>query len=290
MHARPLVATAALVLAFSLAAAAPAFAAGPVDDALAAFKAGDFAKAAEIAKGVAGESKDAAKARYVLGEAQLALEQWDEAEATFRKLVEASPKSVPAMTGLARALTGAKKLDEAGKLLTDATTLDNKDVSAWLALCEWAVARGGKPDLEAAVINLNATLKLDPKEPRVNRLLVETLLRLDKVDDASKAASAYARADKDAAMAAFLTGVVLDRKGEAKDAIKAYEKALEKDEKFLDAHRNLAIVLTTSNTNYADRKKVERAHEHAKRYVDLGGKDAKVLELLATIQSFLSGK
>ena len=86
--------------------------------------------------------------------------------------------------------------------------MDNRDIGAWQALCAAFVAKGDAEHLNGAKTNLEATLKLDAKEPTTNRMYVETLLRLGKLDDAEKASETYAKADKDSAMSWYLRGVI----------------------------------------------------------------------------------
>lgn len=262
--------------------------AGPSDDALAAFRKGDFAKAAELARKASEGTKDPERALYVLGEAELALEHWDAAEAAFRKILTTLPKNGCAMAGAGRALTGRGDIRGGAALLAESVQVDNRNTLGWCGQAENILAGGKETDLEAARINLDATLKLDAKDALVNRLMVEVLLRQGKVDDAARQAETYAKLDKDSAMSWFLRGLVLDRRGKPADAIAAYEKTLKKDELFLDAHRNLAVVLTTSNAGYADAAKVERACTHAKRYAELGGRDTELPKLVEQIRAVLA--
>jgi tetratricopeptide (TPR) repeat protein len=270
--------------ALSLAGDPPAVAGKPLDDALAAYKAGEFEKAVEIASKVPAEDAAHAKALYLVGEAELARERWDEAAKAFQAVLDAKKDNVPALTGLGRAQAGKGDAAAAKATLAQAAKLDPKDAQPRRALGETLLAAG---ETDAAVKELEAATKLDPKDPFTARALVEAHLRKGAPDLASKAAAAFASAAPQSAMAHFLRGLVLDRKGEAKEAIEAYEKAVAADDKFLDAHRNLAVLCTTSNANYATPEKAEKAMLHAKRYIELGGKDKQLKEILDQIQSYL---
>jgi hypothetical protein len=47
------------------------------------------------------------------------------------------------------------------------------------------------------------------------------------------------------------------------------------------------VLLTTSNEEYRSAEKIEQAAKHAARYVELGGKDVKLKELLDQIKGFM---
>ncbi len=78
-------APAALLAVAAMGAAALADGA-PVDESLAAFKAGEYEKSASVAEKVPADDPAYAKARYLLGEARLALGDASAAEAAFRSL------------------------------------------------------------------------------------------------------------------------------------------------------------------------------------------------------------
>ena len=126
------------------------------------------------------------------------------------------------------------------------------------------------------------------KDILASRSLVEALVAADKLDPAGKEADRLAKAAPENAMGLFLKALVLDRSAKHKDAIEAYEKALAKDDKFLDAHKNLAILCVAQSTTYQDRERVKKAFDHFERYFALGGKDEKLKELYTTIKSVLA--
>jgi tetratricopeptide (TPR) repeat protein len=91
-------------------------------------------------------------------------------------------------------------------------------------------------------------------------------------------------------MGHFLAGYVLDKQKKIKDAIEEYEKALAKDDKFIDAHKNLAILCVSQNPNYQDKDKTKKALDHFKRYFELGGKDDALKQTYEQIKSFIEGQ
>jgi tetratricopeptide (TPR) repeat protein len=267
-----------------LAAAALARAGDPVADAMDAYRRGEFAKVVEWAWSLKADDASRAKAAYLAGESDLMLEKWDDAAKAFEEVLAKKAENVPALTGLGRAQTGRGAHDDAIVTLERAAKLDAKDVAARRSLGEARLAKG---DLDKAKADLEAATKLDPKDPLSARSLVETHLRAEKFDAAAKEADRLAKAVPEHPMGHFLRGLVLDRQGEDKDAIEAYEKAIAKDDKFIDAHKNLAILCVARSNTYQDRARVKKAFEHFRRYFDLGGKDTELKETYETIKSVL---
>lgn len=75
----------------------------------------------------------------------------------------------------------------------------------------------------------------------------------------------------------FYLGAQYDKKGMLPEAQEAYEKVIELRDEFLDAHKNLAIVLIKSND-------FEKAKEHAERALELAKEeDYQVYYILSTI-------
>lgn len=276
---------AALAVPLVFVASALALAGGPLDAAIEAFRQGDYAKAAELASSVKAGDAARPKAAYLLGEADLALGRFDDAEKAFGEVLAKKADNVPALVGKGRAQTGKGSADDAIVTLEKAAKLDAKDVAARRSLGE---ARFAKGDLEKAKADLEAATKLDPKDPLSSRSLVELHLKAEKPDLAAKEADRLAKAAPEGPMGHFLRGLVLDRKGEHKDAIEAYEKAIAKDDRFLDAHKNLAILCIAQSNTYQDRARVTKSFEHFERYFALGGKDEELKKTYETIKSVLA--
>jgi tetratricopeptide (TPR) repeat protein len=275
----------AWVAAAILVVTANAAFAGGVEDARKALNAGDYSKATELASKVPDSSKDRPKALCVLGDVELAQEHWEAAEKDFREALAKKPKYVPAMTGVGRALTGQGKVAEGSEILKEAMKLDNADIDMWHALCENLIARDKPDDFEGARIDLVATLMLDAKNPITNKMLVEVLVKLDKVDDADKAAETFAKATKESAMSWYARGLVQEKRNKADKALEAYEKAVKKDDRLRDAHARAAVLLSSDATADKSPERQAQALAHAQRYVDLGGKDKTLVDLLAKLKA-----
>jgi tetratricopeptide (TPR) repeat protein len=274
----------ALAVGLVIVSSALALAGGPLDAAMEAFRQGDYAKTVELASSVKADDAARPKAAYLTGEADLALEKWDDAAKAFQEVLAKKADNLPALVGVGRAQTGKGATDDAVKTLEKAVKLDAKDVAARRSLGEARLAAG---DAEKARADLDAAMKLDPKDVLSSRSLVEADLRGEKYDLAAREADRLVKAAPDAAMGLFLRALVLDRQGKDKDAIDAYEKAIAKDDKFLDAHKNLAILCVAKNNLYQDRERTKKAFDHFARYFELGGRDDELKKLYETIKSFL---
>lgn len=283
---RPAPRAVACALALLLAAAG-ALADDPLAPAVEAYKNGEYEKAVEIASAIGADDPVRLKASYLVGEANLALSKWVGAEKAFREVLDKKGDNVPALVGLGRAQAGGGSADEAIATLEKAVKLDAKDAGARRALGEVRFAKG---DVDKARTDLETAVKLDPKDPFASRSLVEVLLKAEKLSPAGKEAERIEKAVPDHPMGPFLHGYILDRQGRDKEAIAEYEKAIAKDDTFIDAHKNLAILCVAKNPGYTDKERTQKALEHFKRYFELGGKDDELKEKYEQIKAYIESQ
>ena len=269
-----------------LLAAAPLAAAGPseLDAALKAFRAGELEKALELAGKVPAGADDFARAAYLAGEAQLLLHEPLAAESSFTKVLELRPQAVPAMVGLARALCAQEQYAEAELHLAAALEIDEDDLAARRALGEVALWTGR---LDQAKELLLAVHREDERNPASTRAVVELWLRADELEKAGDVVERFVSKQKKHPLGYFLRGLVLERRGEVDEAIAAYQQALEKDERYLDAHKNLAILCHTQSDTYQILERNALALKHYARYFELGGGDEELEKTYLTLKAFL---
>jgi len=253
-----------------------------VDKAMEAFKAGEYAKAIAEVEDVAADDPLFAKARYVHAESCLALGDPESAEKSFREVLEKKPDWVPALVGVGRSLAALGKSDPALEILRRAAKVDPRDASARRAIGECLAAKG-KP-VEARK-ELEAAAKLDPKDPLTVRALVEIQIKAGDHSGAGQAAEAFQRANPKSPLGDFLRALAYEGVGNVKDATAAYEAALEKHPKFLDAHKNLAILLFGDNPEGKDEAKRKKTLEHFEKYFALGGKDRELRRIYDEIKA-----
>lgn len=283
MHRIPFAALAALTFQ-TLAPAAARCTGSALDEALSAFEKGDFPAAIERAQAVPEASEDRARALYLAGEAQLVLDDLPAAERSFGAVLDLRPKAVPALVGLARALTRQGEVDEAETHLSAALELEPKDAGATRALGELYLRADRLEDAERS---LRAAYAMDEGDPQSVRALVELLLRMNELDQAGKVVKRFEKAKKKHPLGPFLEGLVHEREHDAAKAIAAYERALELDERFLDAHKNLAILGHTTSDTYRIPERNELAMQHYERYFALGGKDPELQRTYEQLKGFL---
>ncbi len=263
-------------LSLSLAALAPsAIARGetPLERAVQAFEAGKYAAVVESAAVHEPTAPDYSKLQYLVGEALLLLQRPSEAKESFQKVVQQRPKAVPALVGLGRACARMGEFDAAAAPIQKALELEPKDVQARAALGELQLRKG---ELEEARKTLAEVCKEAPDDVLATQLAFETLLRLQDSIAAAKLAEDYSQRRPDHPLGYFLLAVIMERDGADAEAIAQYQLALSKDDTFLDAHKNLAILCHTLSDTYKIKDRVKLAYEHYKRYFELGGGDAQL--------------
>jgi len=277
----------ALAAALALVAVAPraarADAGADLQAAVAAFQAGDYKKVLASSEAISAEAAEAAKARYLAGEAYLVLGDPSKAEEAFRFVLSKKPAAQPAKVGLGRALTAQGSFDEADKALKEAVAADPKDAAAKRALGELLIVRN---DLPAADKVLEEAWKAAPGDVFTARAMVEARMKADEGDKALVIAQRVIKADAKHPMGPILQGLALEKMKKDDEAIKAYEKAIALDDKFLDAHKNLAILCHTRNPTYADRERTAKAMKHYARYFELGGADESLKQMYDQLKGF----
>ncbi len=255
-----------------------------LDGALDAFRAGELDKALELAEDVPADDAERPRADYLIGELRLVLGDPSGAADAFRAVLAKRAEATPASVGLGRALTLLGEHDDAEAVLKGALEREPKDAAAQRALGElWMHAE----KLEEAEKLLEQVYKADKKHPMNARALVELNLRADDLDAARKVATAFSKARKDHPMGPFLLALVHERDDKDESAIEAYQEALERDDRFLDAHKNLAILCHTLSDTYQNTARVKLALTHYERYFALGGRDAELRRMHEVLVRFV---
>ncbi len=272
------------ILSLLVASAVSAAGGSTLEQATQSFQNGEFARVLELARSTSEEHADFARLQYLAGEAELALDAPAEAEKAFRSVLARRPKAVPAQVGLGRALTALARPDEAATVLAAALAAEPKDVGALSAHGLLLSVRGKSAEARK---ELEQAWTLEPKNALVVRSYVEVLLRADDVPAAAAVAEAFIAARPEHPLGPFLMAWTMERDKEDVQAIEQYQRALQLDPNFIDAHKNLAILCHTLSNTYRDKERTKLAYAHYEAYFALGGKDA---ELKATYESLVSFK
>ena len=258
-----------------------------LDVAVKAFSEGRWKDAVEAASAIGEEDEAYAKARYLLGESQLVLGDAVAAEKAFRAVLAKKADAVPAKVGLARALVRQGKAEKALKIIEATLAKAPKEVDAKRVLGEVHLALG---DTKKAIAALKKAQKAAKDDPQVARALVEAYLRAEDGDKAEKVARKLSKALSKHPMGPFLLGLVLEQAHEDDAAVDAYDEALARDEHFLDAHKNLAILCHTMSNSYRNLERIKKSMRHYERYFALGGHDPKLEQTYKTTRGFLESR
>ncbi len=284
--ASTLVASAALAFATfgGFAAADEKPAAATLESATKAFEEGRFDDCAKACADLPKTGDEGARALYLRGESLLLLHKAEEAEKDFRAVLKLHAKSVPARIGLGRALAAKGSLEDAEKELREVVKTEKKNAVAHRALGEVLVARQQYSDARTI---LNKAWKLDEGNPLTAIPLVDAELGYKNAKGALGIAKDVVKAHPDHPVGHFLAGRALEYDGEWEAAVEAYEKAVACDDTYLDAHKNLAIVLHTQNPMYRDRPMLDKAMTHYARYFELGGNAPELRDIYDKMVAFV---
>ena len=247
-------------------------------------QAGRFAQARTTALAVPERNKQYVRAQYLAGDIGLLTGQTEEATKAYRRALKAKPGSAPILTGLGRALVAGEEFDEAVKVLTRAV---KKDPKSGRAHCFLGIATRNKTYGSKGGKSIAKGVKLAPTDPVVARAAVLYWLEEQEPKKALAAATAFRKQDKKAPMASFLEALVHENAQDYGDAIESYQAAIKLDPKFLDAHKNLAILCIAQNPMYKDKKRTDLAMKHFAEYRKLGGRDTKVIQIHETLKKFV---
>lgn len=270
--------TLSTLVPFVLGLAAHATPAGesPLERAVADFQAGRFSAVVEARANLPKETRERARLLYLVGEALIVLDRFEEAESSFAEALVARPGAVPVLVGRGRALTGLGRFDEAQVPLAAALAAAADDVGARVALGELCMARG---DLDGARTALSKAHAQAPDDALASRAWFEILLRTGERAEAAALAESLIERRPEHPLGDFLLGVAMEQDGDDRSAQAQYQRALELDPTFVDAHKNLAILCHTLSQNYSDKARAKLAYDHYAAYFELGGGDTHLRQL-----------
>jgi choline-sulfatase len=209
-----------------------------------AFHAGDFPTGEALLARVQEKDPQMSAVPYMLGEAALRQQKWDQAAAELQKSLELDSNFDQAMTALARALH--EKGDDAGarQWLEKALQRNSQNFRAWYEL-GWLQARtGNNQDAQAAY---EKVLAIQPNFALAQRDL--GLIYFDR-KDYQHATPYLLQATqlglKEARVFNFL-GICYDRTGRLSQAVQSYRQALLLDATLAEVHLNLGYAYEQLN-------------------------------------------
>jgi arylsulfatase A-like enzyme/Tfp pilus assembly protein PilF len=208
-----------------------------------AFQAGDFDAGKKLLDNVRQQDPQIYAVPFMLAEAAMRQQQWQEAAAQFHQCLELNPNFDQAMTGLAHALIAQGKAAEAQQWIEKALQFNPQNYRAWYDLGTLDV----KTNRTAAASAYEKALAIQPNFALLRRDF--GMLQFEEKNYA-EAAKHLARAIElgvnEAPVFNFL-GISYSRTGQLQKAVASYLRALKLDPGLAETHVNLAYAYQRMN-------------------------------------------
>jgi choline-sulfatase len=231
-------------------------------DAESSFHAEDFAKGRGLLKQV--EEKDPRMyiVPFLLGEALLRQESWQEAASELKRSLDLNPNFDQAMTGLARALIYLGKAEDAKQWAQKALKFNPQNYRAWyqLGFIE------SKTDQKAAIADYEKAVSIQANFAPLRRDLGLAHFQQQNYAEAAKnLARATELGVNEATIYNFL-GISYSRTNQLPKAAESYKRALKLEPQLADAHLNLAYAYQKMSQTKAAQKEYETACALQEKY------------------------
>jgi len=220
-----------------------------------AFRALDFEAGKQLLDKVREKDPQMYIVPFMLGEAALQQQNWDEAVAQFQRCLQLNPNFDQSMTGLAHALVKLDKSSEAGQWINRGLQQNPQNYLAWYEL--GSIQR--KSDPAAAASSFAKALAIQPNFAPLQRDL--GMLKYEQKNYAEAARHLEKAIDlgvNDTSTYNFL-GICYSLTGRLQKAVKSYRQALEIDPKLAKAHLNLADAYRRLGQRSASEKEFQTA-------------------------------
>jgi arylsulfatase A-like enzyme/Flp pilus assembly protein TadD len=221
-----------------------------------AFQSGNFLSGEQLLHKVRESDPQVHAVPYMLGEAALRQQKWDEATTELQKALQLDPNFDQAMTALARALH--EKGDDAGarQWLHVAVRQNGQNFRAWYEL-GWLETKAGNPDGARTAYEkaLSIQANFAPAQRDLGLLYFE---RRDYAQAAPHMLRATQLGLKDAQLFNFM-GICYDRTGRLPQAIVSYHDALRLNDNLAEAHLNLGFAYEKLNRKSLAAREYRRA-------------------------------
>lgn len=218
----------------------PAQAEAQFQQAVAAYRGGDFPGAARLCEELLAFDPEHPAVLQLAGATALRQGRTDDAVQLFTAAVAAKPDDAGAQVNLGAALKAAHRLTEAAAAYREATVLAPENATAWYDLGNALQALGN--DGEAAD-SYRRVLSLKPEHEHAAFNLGVLLLARDEPTEAAQLLAQVARQHPNSAAAQARLGFALRRAGNTEAAIDALRRALALDANDVDAMAMLATTL-----------------------------------------------
>jgi tetratricopeptide (TPR) repeat protein len=215
---------------------------------------------------------DSAGLHSLAGLAAADLDDFDEAFAALDRALELDPSCIHALAGKASLLSRLHRYDKARKVLADALTQRPDSPTLHISLAEVAYDEGR---YEQALGGFNETLAVDPDFERAFGGKADTLRWLERYDEADQVLAEGLERWPDSPLLQACSGRLAVARRRVKDALDAFDRALEVDPDFFAAVRDKTRALRESGQFDDAQQVIEQAlarhPEESDPYVWLGG-------------------
>jgi putative PEP-CTERM system TPR-repeat lipoprotein len=200
---------------------------------------GDVDKAQALLEQAVKIYPNIADLQFELGRVYLAKRQMPQAEAAFRKAVEAKPTDFKGITGLAEIYASQGRLDYAIDFLKEKVKTVENPILLRNAIGNLYVRKG---DLDAALNNYLELSKTVSDSSDLNMRIGEVYRRKGDLQSAVTYMQRSSELDPNNLVPLMQTAVILDEMGRTREATAAYQKALQIDPEHIVALNNLAYM------------------------------------------------
>ncbi|USR91129.1 tetratricopeptide repeat protein [Phormidium yuhuli AB48] len=166
--------------------------------------------------------------------------RYEDAERTWRRVLEIDPNNVAAYYNLGNALSDQGKLDEAIAAYNRAIQLNPEYANAYNNL---GLALYDQGKLDEAIAAYNRAIQLNPESAIAYNNLGNALSDQGNLDEAIAAYNRAIELNPEDADAHINLGVALRRQGNLDEAIAAYNRAIELNPEYAGAYYNLGNAL-----------------------------------------------
>lgn len=209
-----------------------------------AFEKGDYKKARDLLLKVKDLNSNTT-AKYKLGIAHLQLGEHEEAKICFEQIVKILPKNFDALANLAQTLQIQGKYDEALEAYAKAINENNKNIDCYLSVGRIYTEQ---QNFEKAIETFEKAKEVEPENVQVLFSISKCKIELCDVDDTEKyqqlideciklSGSSDLPPDYDHSLAK-----VLAKSGDVDQALEYCKKAIEKNEKDVEAYKLLGLI------------------------------------------------
>ena len=203
-----------------------------------AFAVNDFATGRERLAKVREKDPQMYIVPYMLGEAAIREQKWEEASSELKKCLELNPTFDQAMVGLGRALINQGNAEEAKSWVNKALQYNSQNYRAWYELGYIQ----SKSDQAAAATSYQMAIGIQPNFAPVRRSL--GMLEYEQKNYAAAAIQLNKAVelglDKDAQLFNFL-GISYSLTRRLPEAVESYQRALKIDPNLAEGHLNLGL-------------------------------------------------